>query len=234
MLESHFLKPVEIERPALQAPPGWTSLPELLLLRIRFPLPPEKLNEFYEACSAPRRELAAAYRQPEDRVRCLAAGWLLEHALPGSRLLEARDEKGKPYLQGLPGTSISLTHSEAWVACAVHDQPVGVDIERPRAADAGLAGTFMSPLELEQYAACPQADRLDYFSRLWTAKEAYLKAVGTGFSRPPGAVTLKIYGAELNTRPGGDGPWGFHGSVLEDGSRLALCWRRGGENRPGR
>jgi 4'-phosphopantetheinyl transferase len=61
---------------------------------------------------------------------------------------------------------------------------VGVDIEaiRPvREADA-IAIQFFSPLEHAGYAALAPRDRLLGFFRVWTRKEAYVKALGVGFS----------------------------------------------------
>ena len=226
---------MKTEQPVIRIPLEGTSPPGLFLLRLDFPLSEDKLAGFYRDCSAQRRERSRAYRRPEDRARCLAAGWLLARAArrlgPGV-IREARDGKGKPYLPDFTGTYISLTHSGPWVACAIHDRPVGVDIERVRPADAGLAGAFMSPRELELYAGSPEADRPAFLCRTWTAKEAYLKAVGSGFSLAPGGITLEMYGSGLRVRPedGHSGPWGFYGSVLDDGSRLALCWRRGDQS----
>ncbi len=241
MRENRFIqKPVGTERTVMRVPPEGTSFPGLFLLRLSFPLSREKLSAYSEACSPQRRELASAYNLAEDRARCLAAGWLLNRAAQqhlrtsaAPYMREARVQKGKPCLPDFPGAHISLSHSDEWVACAIHNCPVGVDIERERSVDDGIAEVFMSPREFGRYAGCTEEDRIPYFFRLWTAKEAYLKAIGSGFSHDPAGVTLDLGDSTLRVKletegPGTDGGnWGFYSGVLDGGSRLALCWKRG-------
>jgi 4'-phosphopantetheinyl transferase len=65
---------------------------------------------------------------------------------------------------------------------------VGVDVERCRrlAAAPALAERIFHPREQAWLATQPCFD--DAFFRMWTLKEALLKAAGTGFSQPPEAV----------------------------------------------
>jgi len=166
---------MKTEQPVIRIPLEGTSPPGLFLLRLDFPLSEDKLAGFYRDCSAQRRERSRAYRRPEDRARCLAAGWLLNHAAgqhAGMRaaapLLEGRDRKGRPSLPGFPGVHVSLSHSGGWAACAIYDRPVGVDVECARSAAPGMAEMFMSPGELAAYADRAEEERLPYFFRLWT------------------------------------------------------------------
>jgi len=79
----------------------------------------------------------------------------------------------------------SLSHRLGWVAAAVSDAAVGVDIEceRPARSDAHeRAALMLSPAELAQWQALP-ADELDAaLLTAWTVKEAWFKA------SPPEAV----------------------------------------------
>jgi 4'-phosphopantetheinyl transferase len=65
-----------------------------------------------------------------------------------------------------------------------HNREVGIDLERVRAnvEILELAERFFAPNEFERLRHVPgdQANRL--FFTLWTSKEAYLKAIGTGLS----------------------------------------------------
>src|SRR6185312_10744716 len=63
-------------------------------------------------------------------------------------------------------------------------QPVGVDLERiDRVLDAGnLARRFFSKREAAALDALPEPERATAFLRLWTCKEAVLKALGAGIS----------------------------------------------------
>jgi 4'-phosphopantetheinyl transferase len=95
-----------------------------------------------------------------------------------------RTPAGKPYLAGGVGPAFNLSHSgsSAVLAVSVREQ-VGVDIEqlKGRARDS-LIERVLSAEEAAVLWACPPAERELSFLRYWTAKEACLKAWGTGLS----------------------------------------------------
>ncbi|MGQ0824187.1 MAG: 4'-phosphopantetheinyl transferase family protein [Actinomycetota bacterium] len=98
---------------------------------------------------------------------------------------------GRPRLADRPDTEYSLSHSDGRGVVAVGAQPVGVDIEvvRPRRSDlARLAARALSADELDRWLRLPEPDRLRGFLARWTAKEAYLKAIGLGLVRDPCSV----------------------------------------------
>ena len=72
---------------------------------------------------------------------------------------------------------LNLSHSGAWLAAAVADLSVGIDIERlrPRGMVAQAARVFCAR-EVQHLAG--EIDPLPRFYRLWTLKEAACKAVG--------------------------------------------------------
>lgn len=76
----------------------------------------------------------------------------------------ARTDGGKPYFPGLPGLHFNLSHSHGAAVCALHDQPVGVDVERLRPAPRRLAAGMDD----------------ESFFRRWTALEATVKRQGRG------------------------------------------------------
>jgi 4'-phosphopantetheinyl transferase len=100
---------------------------------------------------------------------------------------------GKPFLPGAPAYNVS--HSGDWVACAVsHREPIGVDVETfERLRDFHeLLPSIAHPDErrlIEQAATERQAA---LFKRLWTRKEAVLKATGTGLSEKLGAIDVRL------------------------------------------
>lgn len=75
-----------------------------------------------------------------------------------------RGEEGKPFFPERPDVRFNLSHSRGAVACAVHDEEIGVDIERLRTPPKRL-GRGMAPED---------------FFRLWTAREATVKRRGQG------------------------------------------------------
>jgi 4'-phosphopantetheinyl transferase len=139
------------------------------------------------------RERLGRFRQEADRARYVAAHALVRRALgllldrpPASfaldRTCRCGKQHGKPRLPG--GPEFSLTHAGDLVGVAVHDAPVGLDVEqvRPMGDLAGVAAHACSPDE-----PVPDADG---FFRLWTRKEALLKTTGLGLSGPMSGITL--------------------------------------------
>lgn len=95
---------------------------------------------------------------------------------------------GKPAIDR-PGNRVrfSLTHTRALAACALTlDDDLGIDAEarNPSMDVLGVAAHVFAPSERVQLGAAPEADRQDVFLRLWTLKEAFVKAVGRGLSIP--------------------------------------------------
>jgi 4'-phosphopantetheinyl transferase len=91
---------------------------------------------------------------------------------------------GRPGLDGAP-FDFNLSHSGPLALLAVAIGTVGVDVEHPD-PDADLLDIgrqVMSPQELAAFEALPALEREGAFYALWTAKEAVIKALGTGFSR---------------------------------------------------
>ena len=92
---------------------------------------------------------------------------------------------GKPSLES-GNVRFNLSHSGDRVAVAVATVEVGIDIEcmRNDLDFLEIAKYFFSPKE---YAVLAQAEdsMAETFYRVWTCKEAYMKARGMGFSLPP-------------------------------------------------
>ncbi|MDO4285842.1 MAG: 4'-phosphopantetheinyl transferase superfamily protein [Eubacteriales bacterium] len=155
-----------------------------------------------------RRARLARYRSRQDQTRCLVSGLLLRFALGGDYGdLLAFGAHGKPYLTDA-SRFFNLSHSGDYVVLAVSEANCGVDLEQtasryPEAA-ARRCLTDGERLWLEQQGN-PEA-----FYKLWTGKEAFLKAVGTGLSLPMEQISLL---------PVQDGPH------LLNGTRWHFCWR---------
>jgi phosphopantetheine--protein transferase-like protein len=105
---------------------------------------------------------------------------------------------GRPTVAGNDRISFSLSHSGAFavVAVAEGDTRVGVDVEavRPRPRLAALAARVLNDEEHAAWLAAPEAERLHVFLRAWTAKEAYLKALGIGIATPLRDVPARVDG----------------------------------------
>lgn len=153
-----------------------------------------------ETARAARLRSAALQRRfvvSRARLREILGSYL---ELEGADLVFAYGPNGKPRLgdgtrthdsTGLVAQiaplAFNLTHSRDLALCAVSELgEVGVDLEgvRPLKDAARLAQRHFSPEEFRRWAALESSGRLDGFYRVWTRKEALLKAAGVGLSRP--------------------------------------------------
>jgi 4'-phosphopantetheinyl transferase len=79
------------------------------------------------------------------------------------------------------GMHFNLAHTNGVVAMAVcRHERVGVDVEKLGSAPLAVAERFFSAAEAAQLRSLPPDVQPRRFMRLWTLKEAYLKAIGTG------------------------------------------------------
>ena len=93
---------------------------------------------------------------------------------------------GKPAIQAdREPLFFNLSHTTNVGAIAVSRQfKVGVDVEAWRPVRAGVAERFFSKSEVKALDAFPGEERTAAFFRCWTRKEAVVKAMGDGLSRP--------------------------------------------------
>jgi 4'-phosphopantetheinyl transferase len=100
---------------------------------------------------------------------------------------------GKPQLAGSP-LRFNISHSGALAVIALAHVEVGVDVELPRARRSDAIGRrFYAPGEIERmFAEADPELRADVFFRLWTCKEAFLKATGEGLSRSTRSYEISL------------------------------------------
>ena len=92
---------------------------------------------------------------------------------------------GKPFLPG--GPAFNQSHSEERIMIAVAaGGRLGVDIEEIREVRymMGIADRNFGADEAALMHTAPDHERQELFFRLWTRKEAFLKAVGVGLTHP--------------------------------------------------
>jgi hypothetical protein len=71
---------------------------------------------------------------------------------------------------------------------------LGIDIERVRPVPdaAGIVARFGSAFEVASFGLVPEQDRDAAFLRWWTAKEAFVKMMGTGLDYPLDAFSVSF------------------------------------------
>lgn len=134
---------------------------------------------------------AAAMLAPRRRAQFLAGHWLARQMLAAVHggdaqsdwaLSAERDGPPEVTCRNERATSasrarVALTHSAGWLACAVSDGPVGLDLEVPqRRRDwAALAEVACTPRERRRLSALPPELQSAHFYAIWTLKEAWFK-----------------------------------------------------------
>ena len=153
------------------------------------------LSHLRASLSPEERARAERFAFEDARVRYIAAHGILRTIVsryvnerPGTLMFTA-GQHGKPSLVGLRGAvekvrfNLAHSHDSALIAVA-RNREVGIDLERIRdnVGSLQLAERFFSPSEFERLRHLPSDQAKRLFFTLWTSKEAYLKARGTGLS----------------------------------------------------
>lgn len=124
----------------------------------------------------------------DDAYRSLIRDYLLHYVLKeqtGKSLKDIDLEKnvyGKPYLPKYPSIQFNISHSGKYVVCAVHNQKVGIDVERVLAFDLSLAKHLFTTDENHAINRSRNKNHACY--EIWTLKESYTKAIGMGLAMP--------------------------------------------------
>lgn len=150
-------------------------------------LPPD-LDVLTKLLSPDERSRAASFHFAEHRRRFVAGRAILRAVLAGylgvrpEAIAFAYGEWGKPGLRERVPLHFNLSHSENHFLLAISGRAVGVDIERLNAEIdfPGVAAQFFNLDEQAALVAVTGAERLRRFYRIWTKKEAVMKARGHG------------------------------------------------------
>lgn len=154
--------------------------------------PADVIAELYELLNAEERARAARF----------AMDWLQRHFIVGRGILRqtlarylhvdpravrfAYGNFGKPQLPEA-GVAFNLTHSGGRALLGVtRAGELGVDLEQVRKMQdlEGIARRFFAPGEVAVLTAVDASWRERAFFHCWTRKEAFIKALGEGLSRP--------------------------------------------------
>lgn len=137
-----------------------------------------------------RKVLASMAHGEGRRQRALAWSlrrWVLARALgiQPAHVVLASSPSGKPVLdQPAGGLDFSLSHTAGCVVVALAGQAVGVDVEQRsrRVRWQALAARFFAAEERDGLATLPADERARQSLCLWSAREAWSKALGSGVS----------------------------------------------------
>jgi 4'-phosphopantetheinyl transferase len=201
---------------------------ELVCVRRPKRLPERARAAALASLPADERTRILRYRRPEDADASLL-GWLLLARLgEGARFV--RSARGRPVAER--GRDANVSHSGELVAAAATTRGlVGVDVEAVRTVREGVAERCFTDDERAWIARARPAGQAARFFRLWTLKEAYVKATGVGIAadlqaisfeiRSPHSATVSVAGERGEARRWHFRSWALPGQ--ESGVMLSVC-----------
>ena len=136
--------------------------------------------------SAERKTRCLRYKLMDDRRRMVFCDALLRELLKEHYNAQETEisiislSSGKPVAE-VRGKEVfvSMSHSGDFVACAVSDTSVGIDLEVKREYKPTV---YKALNEAEREFILKSKDEASAFFKVWTAKEAYVKLTGKGLA----------------------------------------------------
>lgn len=123
--------------------------------------------------------------------------------IPPRNIMIEKGTYGKPFIKEQPHNQLisfnaSSTSNMIAIACA-QNRNLGIDIEYvdPKLNIEAIIPSLYSTDEMKQFKLIDNSNRLEHVLRFWTAKEAYVKALGSGLHYPLKDITLHL--SEQNT-----------------------------------
>ena len=126
--------------------------------------------------------------------RALLRHWIgLCLGLPADGIVVGHDASGRPELVR-PGGDLFLSVSGRgdWAAFGLARQPIGIDAEPLEGGP--IAPSVLTTREQGRMRGLAAAEQAEAFLRIWTIKEAYLKALGTGLDQDPALLEVTDVG----------------------------------------
>jgi 4'-phosphopantetheinyl transferase len=151
---------------------------------------PTDTEQLWSFLSEDEQQRADKLRHDTTRQRFVAARGILRLLLAQYLNCDARDlgftygVNGKPRLQSLSSDlplEFNLTHSGDLALYALTlEHPLGIDLEqiRPDCNYLAIAQRFFTAQEVSGLLSLPLEQQPAAFFQIWTAKEAYIKALG--------------------------------------------------------
>lgn len=162
--------------------------------RANLDLPTNIIEQLTSYLSVDEIARANKFRFEQHQRRFIAARGVLRQILGNylqispEKLQFEYSDRGKPRLSGSMGNSslqFNVSHSHEYALYGfTYERAIGVDLEYARKMPDAvkIAERFFSPSEFKLITSVTTEQQSETFFKLWTAKEAYLKAVGTGLA----------------------------------------------------
>lgn len=163
-------------------------------------------ERLYTSASAQRKRQADRCLRQADKRRCVTADALLRYVvrktLSVTKFEIEQGPFGKPCIKDAEHFHYNLSHSGSWVVIAYGDSPVGIDVEQLRRMDDKKENIARRCFTADEQAYIFQSaeNHQGRFFQIWTAKESYLKYLGTGLRRSLDSFCVVPDGAHLGVQ----------------------------------
>ena len=169
--------------------------------------PPSCIGDLFQILSRDEMGRAAQFKHDQMRCRYVVARATLRRLLGEALKLDPSAIAFKYSLQGKPELAgefagklfFNVSHSRGLALIAItRICPLGVDLEqvRPLRYDIQIARRFFTPRESAKLESLPEVERPAAFCSLWTRKEAWLKAKGSGIADSLNRVDISFLPGE--------------------------------------
>lgn len=165
---------------------------------------------------------ACFLKDADSKAQHQKAHMLLDFALKREYDIEkytlGKRSMGKPFLNEYSDIFINLSHCKGLAVCAVGENALGIDCEGIRKLKSGVVRrvcTEQEALEIEN-----ATDHDLCFTRLWTLKESFVKAVGRGISYPMKKAAFSLSENKIYTNVTGAD---FFQWIIADRYVISLC-----------
>ena len=171
----------------------------------------EELRNCFHHIDKEKQEKIKRYKDSLVQKLSIGGEWLARKLLSEHSkvspydIIISRDKLGKPYTSNLSGIFFSISHSENFIGAVISDKCVGIDIEKLRVLSVKASRKMCCDEELcyifgkskcdINFDEEQSLDTIKRFLKIWTAKEAYYKCIGTGIKSPK---TFNIFSCNAN------------------------------------
>ena len=154
---------------------------ECNILHIRKIKIPEQFGSLY-VCPVPEKNRNSEHETAHNLLKSAVQEYAesKHKILSEENLILEYQEYKKPYFKYYPEMHFNLSHCAGLAVCLLSDAECGADAEPVRHIRPAVVRKVFSPEEQKMLAVSTEPDRL--FTKLWTLKEAYVKAIGKGIS----------------------------------------------------
>ena len=95
---------------------------------------------------------------------------------------------------------INKNNSGSKIVCAIDTKEVGIDVEKIEDIDLEIGKRFFAMDEYQLIQSQKKDEKLKFFFKIWTLKEAYVKAEGKGLSIPLDSFSFEYNQGHFSVR----------------------------------